>query len=76
VQPRDGVHLSADDVRAFLREHLAGYKVPAVVTFHGTLPREDTGKIQAQAARAVLGGARAQGLAPPRARDGRRVRPH
>jgi long-chain acyl-CoA synthetase len=45
VQPRDGVHLSADDVRAFLREHLAGYKVPAVVTFHGTLPREDTGKI-------------------------------
>jgi long-chain acyl-CoA synthetase len=45
VQPREGVHLSADDVRAFLREHLAGYKVPHVVTFHAALPREDTGKI-------------------------------
>lgn len=45
VQPRAGVHLSADEVRAFLRERLAGYKVPAVVTFHAALPREDTGKI-------------------------------
>jgi long-chain acyl-CoA synthetase len=45
VQPRAGAHLSADDVRAFLRERIAGYKVPAVVTFHDALPREDTGKI-------------------------------
>ncbi|HSB23021.1 MAG TPA: AMP-binding protein, partial [Burkholderiaceae bacterium] len=45
VQPRAGVHLSADEVRAFLRERIAGYKVPAVVTFHAALPREDTGKI-------------------------------
>ncbi|HEY6511773.1 MAG TPA: AMP-binding protein, partial [Burkholderiaceae bacterium] len=45
VQPRPGVHLSADEVRAFLRERIAGYKVPAVVTFHEALPREDTGKI-------------------------------
>ena len=45
VQPRAGLHLSADEVRAFLRERIAGYKVPAVVTFHGALPREDTGKI-------------------------------
>jgi long-chain acyl-CoA synthetase len=45
VQPRPGVDLSADEVRSFLRERIAGYKVPAVVTFHTTLPREDTGKI-------------------------------
>jgi len=45
VQPRPGVHLGADEVRSFLREHLAGYKVPHVVTFHEALPREDTGKI-------------------------------
>jgi len=45
VQLRAGVPLSADAVRAFLRGRLAGYKVPAVVTFHDTLPREDTGKI-------------------------------
>jgi long-chain acyl-CoA synthetase len=45
VQPRAGAPLSADEVRTFLRERLAGYKVPHVVTFHDTLPREDTGKI-------------------------------
>ena len=45
VQPRAGARLSADEVRAFLRERIAGYKVPAVVTFHDALPREDTGKI-------------------------------
>ncbi len=46
VQARAGAQApSADDVRAFLRERLAGYKVPAVIAFHDTLPREDTGKI-------------------------------
>lgn len=25
--------------------HLAGYKVPKVIEFSGTLPREDSGKI-------------------------------
>jgi len=45
VQPRAGARLSADEVRDYLREHLAGYKVPHVVTFHDALPREDTGKI-------------------------------
>jgi long-chain acyl-CoA synthetase len=37
--------LTADSVRAFLRERLADYKVPRIVAFHGELPREDTGKI-------------------------------
>jgi long-chain acyl-CoA synthetase len=32
-------------VRGYLCEHLAGYKVPRLVTFHEALPREDTGKI-------------------------------
>ncbi|MES2939676.1 MAG: AMP-binding protein [Pseudomonadota bacterium] len=45
VQPRPGAVLSQDDVKAFLREHLAGYKVPKLVEFHAQLPREDTGKI-------------------------------
>jgi long-chain acyl-CoA synthetase len=45
IQPRAGALLGADEVRAFLRERLAGYKVPHVVTFHDALPREDTGKI-------------------------------
>ena len=32
-------------MQAFLRERLAGFKVPRVVAFHAELPREDTGKI-------------------------------
>ena len=45
VQPRAGVTLHADAVQQYVRERLAGYKVPAIVTFHDALPREDTGKI-------------------------------
>jgi long-chain acyl-CoA synthetase len=45
VQPHHEATLSADEVRAFLGEHIAGYKVPRVVTFHEALPREDSGKI-------------------------------
>lgn len=37
--------VSADDVRQFLKDRMAGYKVPRVVTFHEQLPREDSGKI-------------------------------
>jgi long-chain acyl-CoA synthetase len=37
--------LTADGVKAYLRERLAGYKVPSVVDFQAELPREDTGKI-------------------------------
>jgi long-chain acyl-CoA synthetase len=35
----------AEAVQEFLRARIAGYKVPKVVTFHETLPREDSGKI-------------------------------
>jgi long-chain acyl-CoA synthetase len=37
--------ITAEAVREFLKERLAGYKVPKVVAFHETLPREDSGKI-------------------------------
>ncbi|NBQ86134.1 MAG: long-chain fatty acid--CoA ligase [Betaproteobacteria bacterium] len=45
VQPVAGAGLQAEAVRAWLRERLAGYKVPRVVQFHAQLPREETGKI-------------------------------
>jgi long-chain acyl-CoA synthetase len=45
VQCAPGTALAADDVKSWLRQRLAGYKVPGVVTFHAELPREDTGKI-------------------------------
>jgi len=45
VQPRAGATLTSEEVRAFLKARIAGYKVPRVVTFHTDMPREDTGKI-------------------------------
>jgi long-chain acyl-CoA synthetase len=45
VQPRPGARLSAADVIAFARLHLAGYKVPREVTFHEEFPRDQAGKL-------------------------------
>jgi long-chain acyl-CoA synthetase len=45
IELRDGAKASAADVQTFLRQRIAGYKVPRVVTFHDALPREDSGKI-------------------------------
>jgi long-chain acyl-CoA synthetase len=45
VQPVANAGLDEAQVRAFLRERLADFKVPRVVAFHDDLPREDTGKI-------------------------------
>jgi long-chain acyl-CoA synthetase len=45
VQPDPGASLGEAEVRAFLRERMAGYKVPRKIEFHPELPREDSGKI-------------------------------
>jgi long-chain acyl-CoA synthetase len=45
VQPLPGSAVDADAVRAFLRERIAGYKVPKVVEIAPALPREESGKI-------------------------------
>jgi long-chain acyl-CoA synthetase len=45
VQPLPDVEISEAEVKAYLREHIAGYKVPKKVDFHMILPREDSGKI-------------------------------
>jgi len=45
VQPEPGVSLRLEDVRQYLQERIAGYKVPRVMTFHDELPREESGKI-------------------------------
>jgi long-chain acyl-CoA synthetase len=39
------VALTAGEIQAHVREHLASFKVPKVVTFHESLPREDSGKM-------------------------------
>ena len=45
IQPQPGANLTEQAVRAFVRSRLAGYKVPRVIEFHASLPREDSGKI-------------------------------
>jgi fatty-acyl-CoA synthase len=45
VELKPGADVSAEDLRLFCREHLAGYKVPKTFVF-GDLPKTSTGKIQ------------------------------
>jgi long-chain acyl-CoA synthetase len=45
VQPQPGATIGESDVKAYLRAHVAGFKVPRTVAFSDTLPREDSGKI-------------------------------
>jgi long-chain acyl-CoA synthetase len=40
-----GSSVTEDDVRRHVRAHLASYKVPRVVVFESSLPREDSGKL-------------------------------
>ena len=40
-----GQSVTTEQVRAHVREHLAGFKVPRHVEFHEELPREDSGKM-------------------------------
>jgi long-chain acyl-CoA synthetase len=45
IEPMPGHALDIDSVRAHLRDHLAGYKVPRRIEIAHDLPREDSGKI-------------------------------
>jgi len=45
VIPRDGAAPAADELVAFARERLAGYKLPRVVSFVDELPRTPSGKV-------------------------------
>lgn len=45
VVPRPGAEVTADQVLAFCRERLAGYKVPSRVELRAELPRNAAGKV-------------------------------
>jgi long-chain acyl-CoA synthetase len=45
VEPQAGSPLRVEDLRSFLRLHLADYKVPRCIEIGRDLPREDSGKI-------------------------------
>jgi acyl-CoA synthetase (AMP-forming)/AMP-acid ligase II len=52
VVRRPGASLTPEDLVAFSREHLAGYKIPRSVSFTGELPRTGSGKILKRVLRA------------------------
>jgi long-chain acyl-CoA synthetase len=45
IQPQPGADLGEAQIKAHLRSHMAGYKVPRRIDFATELPREDSGKI-------------------------------
>jgi acyl-CoA synthetase (AMP-forming)/AMP-acid ligase II len=45
VQPRAGVEIDLEDVRAFVDERVAGYKRPRAYELRAELPRTDAGKL-------------------------------
>ena len=45
IEPQAGFDLTEAEVRAYLRERLPGFKLPRIVRFDDSLPREDSGKI-------------------------------
>ena len=45
VMLREGARADADEILAFLREHLASYKVPKSIEFRAELPLAFTGKV-------------------------------
>jgi long-chain acyl-CoA synthetase len=45
VVPAPGRSPTPESIRAWVRERLAGYKVPKVIDFHAALPREGMGKL-------------------------------
>jgi long-chain acyl-CoA synthetase len=45
IEVGEGFTLTEDEVRAFVRNKLAGFKVPKLVVFDDDLPREDSGKL-------------------------------
>ena len=45
VQTQPGITLTEDAVKAYLRDHVSGFKIPKSVDFLPELPREDSGKI-------------------------------
>ena len=46
VELREGMSLELEELRAFLREHLSGYKLPRAMVAVAEIPRNATGKAQ------------------------------
>ena len=51
IELREGETLELEDLRAFLREFLSGYKLPRALTIVDQVPRNAAGKAQYPAAK-------------------------
>ncbi|HEY9251947.1 MAG TPA: AMP-binding protein, partial [Nocardioides sp.] len=60
IEPRPGVALDVEDVRAHLRARLSGYKVPRTVHVVEKVPRHVTGKADYRRAREISDALRAE----------------
>lgn len=54
IQLKPAASLTEEEVRDFLRDRVAGYKIPRLIRFADDLPREDSGKIMKRKLRAKL----------------------
>jgi fatty-acyl-CoA synthase len=64
VVRRPGATLDADEVRGFLKQRLAGYKVPKHVRFYDALPTSGAGKVLTRELRDAFEAERAAAAAP------------
>ncbi|HEY0948767.1 acyl-CoA synthetase [Nocardioides sp.] len=64
IQPRGENRPSVEELRAFLRADLSGYKLPRAVTYVDEIPRSATGKANYPAARKLVGAAVSAAAAP------------
>ncbi|MET0657498.1 MAG: AMP-binding protein [Steroidobacteraceae bacterium] len=53
LELRPGKHVSEDELRAFARERIAGYKCPKMLRFIAALPRTPSGKVKRAELRAM-----------------------
>jgi fatty-acyl-CoA synthase len=56
VVKTDGASIGEDDIKTYVRDHLARYKVPREVVFLDELPRNPTGKVLKRELRAITVG--------------------
>jgi acyl-CoA synthetase (AMP-forming)/AMP-acid ligase II len=56
VEPRAGQEPTAEDIRGFCKDHLAGYKCPRKVLLVPELPRNTVGKVLKRELRALVAG--------------------
>lgn len=45
VEPLEGAELDAEDIKTYLNDRIAHYKVPRTIEFRSDMPREDSGKL-------------------------------